>query len=74
MEEKKVCGIIGITSDGYPIIMPDHVCRYFEPDDAMTYNVKECWYCRYADFRKSNEIMLDNSVCRHVLNRVKPRR
>ena len=48
MEEKKVCGIIGITSDGYPIIMPDHVCRYFEADDTTTYDVKECWYCRYA--------------------------
>ena len=44
MEEKKVCGIIGITSDGYPIIMPDHVCRYFEADDTTTYDVKECWY------------------------------
>lgn len=50
----------------------DHVCRYFEADDTTTYDVKECWYCRYADFRRSNEIMLENSVCRHILNRVKP--
>lgn len=47
MEEKKVCGIIGITSDGYPIIMPDHVCRYFEADDTTTYDVLVLPLCRF---------------------------
>lgn len=73
MGEKKVDGMIGITNDGYPIVLPNYVCPYFEEDEHMTYNVKECWYCRFADFRKSNEIMLENSVCRHERNRVHTR-
>ena len=74
MTVKKVDGMIGITADWHPIILPDYVCPYFEADADSTCDVKECWYCRYADFRKSNEIMLENSICRHVLNQVKTRR
>lgn len=74
MEEKKVHGIIGVTEDGYPIVLPDYICPYFEPDEDITCSLKECWYCRFADFRKSNDIMLENSVCRNAGNKVKTRK
>lgn len=65
-----VRGVIGLTNDGYPIILPEHCCGYFEPDANCSCNLRECWYCRYADFRKSNDITLENSVCRNPRNRV----
>ena len=53
MEEKKVCGIIGITSDGYPIIMPvsythldvykrqDYLSKYGEETSYNAYHLDE---------------------------------
>lgn len=70
MESTGNSGIIGITDDGYLIVAPEFSCRYFEQDEKCTSNIKECWYCRYSDFRKSSQIMLENSVCRHPMKRV----
>ena len=55
-------------------VWPKQVCPAFEPRTNTPSGLRQCWYCRYADFRKSNEIMLENSVCRHVLNQVKTRK
>ena len=40
MTVKKVDGMIGITADGHPIILPDYVCPYFEADADSTCDVK----------------------------------
>ena len=35
--------------------------------------VRECWYCRYADFRKSTKLHIRSSICRCMENRVDTR-
>lgn len=58
-------GIIGFSDDGCPIILPDGVCDFFEPLTDISYNLKECWYCKYADFRKTTDVFIEQSLCRN---------
>ena len=57
MSEKEIRGaVIGVTDDGYPIVTEDYSCPYFTGTSRSMPAVRECWYCRYADFRKSTKL------------------
>lgn len=63
-------GIIGITDDGYPIVTGEHTCPFWQAGKMGLCSMHECWYCRFADFRKSSRITLEKSVCRNPRCRV----
>ncbi|MEG1790129.1 MAG: diguanylate cyclase [Oscillospiraceae bacterium] len=70
MNKKKVQGIIGITDEGRPIVVADYQCVYFSRQSECLTGVQECWYCKYADFRKTCDINLRQSVCRCPKNQM----
>lgn len=63
-------GVIGITDEGMPIVLAQHCCMHWEAGDVPMVGTRECWYCRWADFRKSVDMTLEQSVCRCPKNRV----
>ena len=74
MSEKEIRGaVIGVTDDGYPIVTEDYSCPYFTGTSRSMPAVRECWYCRYADFRKSTKLHIRSSICRCMENRVDTR-
>ena len=56
--------MIGISEDGYPIVTGEHSCQHWAAGSGGTFEMRECWYCRYADFRKTPQIVLEKSICR----------
>lgn len=56
--------MIGMTDMGQPIVPADGLCEHWSPGKSPTIQRRECWYCRWADFRKTTEITLQQSVCR----------
>lgn len=66
----KASGIIGITDEGQPIVLPEHTCQYFTSGVCPTASQPICWYCRWADFRKTTDVILSQSICRCRANRV----
>lgn len=61
--------VIGITDEGYPIVTEDYGCPHWANSGHGLTNIPECWYCRYADFRKRTDVTLSQSVCRCPENR-----
>lgn len=62
--------VIGVTDEGYPIVTEDYGCPHFVASSRGLASVRECWYCKYADFRKSTEVHMRSSICRCMENRV----
>ena len=62
--------IIGFTDTGQPLVLPDYGCERFSPGPNRLLVSKTCWYCRYADFRKTADVALTQSICRCERNRV----
>ncbi|MDD3347806.1 hypothetical protein [Oscillibacter sp.] len=62
--------IIGFTDAGQPLVLPDYSCGQFSPGQSRLLESKTCWYCRYADFRKTADVMLTQSICRCEQKRV----
>ena len=44
-------------------IWPCQGCAFFKPRETDALVKKECWYCRYADFRVSEEESLNVGLC-----------
>lgn len=61
---------IGVTDEGMPIVLPQHCCPEFVKQANGLCDTKECWYCKYADFRKTVDMTLAQSICRCPQNRV----
>ena len=53
LHDDAVDGIIGFTDEGYPLVLSEHSCKNWLPGARPTLNIRICWYCRYADFRKT---------------------
>ena len=70
MAVDKAEGVIGITDDGYLIVTGRHICADWRPDTDCLYPLRECWYCAYADFRKTFVYTLQKSICRNPRRRV----
>lgn len=63
-------GIIGITDDGYPIVTGEHACLYWQAGTLGLCTIHECWYCKFADFRKTSRMTLQKSICRNPRCRI----
>ena len=71
MEERKNPGsVIGVTDEGQLIVTEDYLCPRWTACGMSANPIKECWYCKYADFRKSTEVPMCVSICRCPENRV----
>lgn len=73
MEKKQEglsCGVIGYSDEGEPIVMPTYCCGSFIGQEDSLCLVRECWYCKYADFRKNTNIRLNQSICHCRKNQI----
>lgn len=61
---------IGITDTGQPIVTPEQSCECFKVGEKPLMDSRTCWYCRYADFRKTTAVRLGQSICRCPQNQV----
>lgn len=62
--------MIGVTDEGYPKVTEDYCCPHWAGTGGGLASVRECWYCKYADFRKSTAVHISSSICRCQKNRV----
>ncbi len=55
---------------GLMIVKEDHVCEHFEPDASVLVPMRECWCCKWSNFRTDGEEDSFNSysVCNYVGN------
>jgi hypothetical protein len=44
-------------------VWPRQLCPVFEPRDDSPNEVRQCWYCRCADFHLDKPRSLDVGVC-----------
>ncbi|MEF9970622.1 MAG: hypothetical protein RSD01_08615 [Ruthenibacterium sp.] len=64
--------VLGVTDGGLPIVMPNGTCEHWQHSALpVLSNIKECWYCHWADFRKTTDLSLEKSICRCPENAVK---
>lgn len=61
---------VGVTDGGQPLVLADSTCPHWLPGKMPMLDSRTCWYCRYADFRKTTEVILFQSVCRCPHNRL----
>ncbi len=61
---------LGYSDEGYPLILSYSVCELFEASGDSSYPMKECWYCKHADFRKSTDVVIENSICKNPLKKI----
>lgn len=66
----KAESFVGITDTGQPLVLAEGCCAHFAPGKGRLLSSQSCWYCRYADFRKTVEVVLAHSVCRCPSNQV----
>lgn len=66
----KADSFVGFTDTGQPLVLADGCCEHFAPGKGRLLCGQSCWYCRYADFRKTVEATLIHSVCRCPGNQV----
>lgn len=62
--------IVGFTDTGQPIVLPEHACPNFRAGRDRLLESRICWYCQWADFRKTTDTALMKSICRCPNNRV----
>jgi hypothetical protein len=55
---------------GLLIVKEDFCCEHFEPDDGALVPMKECWSCKWSNFRAENKNATSESysVCNYVGN------
>ena len=44
-------------------VWPKQVCPAFEPRTNTPSGLRQCWYCRYADFHLNKPKALDVGMC-----------
>lgn len=40
------------NNDNFFLIKDCYCCEHFEPQKNILVPMKECWYCKWSDFRK----------------------
>ena len=55
---------------GLLIVKENHCCEHFEPDDGALVPMRECWCCKWSNFRADNkDDSFDGySVCNYIGN------
>ena len=52
------------ASSSFHLVKEDDSCRFWEySGDASLLPMRECWYCKYSDFRKKHGEHKTLSVC-----------
>lgn len=52
-----------------PIVKEDGSCQYWEHSgEVCLVSMRECWYCKYSDFRKHGAERKGESVCHRPEN------
>jgi len=60
----------GMPDDNCPVVREDDTCPHWERTGGGTLApMRECWYCKYSDFRKDISEHRTHSVCRCSENR-----
>ncbi len=61
----------GLSDENFPVVMENDTCPHWE---AVGYTsltpMRECWYCKFSDFRKETHEHMIYSVCRCPKNRI----
>lgn len=60
------------SPDGFLIVGENDTCPYWEihPTPALIPG-KECWFCKWADFRADTAVYRHTSVCRNEINKLR---
>ena len=45
-------------------VWPGNLCPAYTPREDAIERLKECWYCRYADFHLKEERALEIGICK----------
>ncbi len=55
---------------GLLVVKEDFLCEHFEPDDGALVPMKECWCCKWSNFRAENKNAAGEcySVCNYAGN------
>jgi hypothetical protein len=55
---------------GLLIVKENHCCEHFEPDDGALVPMRECWCCKWSNFRLENKSGVSEtiSVCNYAGN------
>ena len=63
--EKKI-----YDENGLLVVKENYYCEHFEPDDGALVPMKECWCCKWSNFRTENRNGTSEtlSVCNYVGN------
>lgn len=65
--------VIGVTAAGRPIITSTGCCAQFERQKSALITVRECWYCKHADFRENTALQKDYGICRRERGKPSPK-
>jgi len=52
------------NADGYPLIHECDSCNHFEPGREVLVPMKECWSCKWSDFRENAQDG-EMSICKY---------
>ncbi len=72
MTTRGIPDVIGITALGRPIITSTGCCAYFERQNSALACTRECWYCKYADFRENTALQKRYGICRRERGKSSP--
>jgi hypothetical protein len=55
---------------GLLVVKEDHCCEHFEPDNGVLVPMRECWCCKWSNFRSDSKDSSSESysVCNYVGN------
>ena len=55
---------------GLMIVKEDYFCEHLEPDDEALVPMKECWCCKWSNFRAESKDSASEcySVCNYIGN------
>ena len=45
--------IVGYNNEGYKIVSEGDFCEHWEPEHGTLVPMKECWCCKWSDFRSN---------------------
>jgi len=59
-----------MPANTYPVVREDDTCPHWECTGGESLApMRECWYCKYSDFRKDMSEHRTHSVCHYLMNR-----
>ncbi len=59
------------NENGLRIVKEDYCCEHWEPDDGALVPMRECWCCKWSNFRTGNKGNFEDnySVCNYEGNK-----